>query len=72
MNKLLEKALSEAASLPEADQDRIARGLLDHVKRLRALRADLQRGLDSLNRGEGRSLDLDEVKRLARERHGKV
>jgi len=72
MTRLLQQALAEASALPEADQDKIARDLLDHLERLRALRAELQEGLDSLNRGEGKALSLDEVRRRARERRGGI
>jgi hypothetical protein len=70
MTRLLKQALAEAETLPDADQDKIARDPLYHLDRLRTLRADLQLGLDSLDRGEGRTLDLDEVRRRARERRG--
>ncbi len=66
MTRLLQKALAEASALPDADQDKIARELLDHVERLRALRAEIQRGLDSLDRGAGQPLDLNAVKLRAR------
>lgn len=56
MTRLLQKALAEASALPEADQDKIARDLLDHLERLSTLRPELQRGVDSIDRGEGRSL----------------
>ena len=71
MIKVLKEALDEVAALPEADQERIGRELLEYVLKLRALRADLQEAADSLDRGEGRELDMDDVIRRARERHAK-
>ena len=48
MIKILEEALNQVAALPEADQEQIGRELLQHALKIRALRADLQAGVDSL------------------------
>jgi hypothetical protein len=69
MSNALKDAIAEVASLPEADQEQIGRELLDHVEKLRRLRADLQKGIDSLNAGEGKPLDIEEVIRRARDRY---
>jgi hypothetical protein len=69
MVKELKEALDEVAALPQADQERIGRELLEYALKLRALRADLQSGIDSLDRGEGRELDMDDVIRRARAQH---
>jgi Arc/MetJ-type ribon-helix-helix transcriptional regulator len=71
MIKVLKEALDEVEALPEADQERIGRELLEYVQKLRALRADLQEAAASLDRGEGRELDMDDVIRRARARHAK-
>jgi hypothetical protein len=71
MIKILKEALDQVEALPEADQEKIGRELLEHALRIRALRADLQAGLDSLHRGLGRELDIDDVIRRARARHAK-
>jgi hypothetical protein len=71
MIKVLKEALDQVEALPEADQEQIGRELLDHVLRIRTLRADLQGAVDSLNRGLGRELDMDDMIRRARARHVK-
>jgi hypothetical protein len=71
MIKVLKDALDQVATLPEADQEQIGRELLEHALKLRALRADLQAAADSLDRGEGRELDMDDVIRRARAQHAK-
>ncbi len=71
MIKVLQEALDEVAALPEADQERIGRELLEYVTKLRTLRAELQEAADALDRGEGQELDMDDVIRRARERHAK-
>jgi hypothetical protein len=68
MTNVLKEALDQVATLPEADQEQIGRELLQHVLKIRALRADLQAGVDSLDRGRGRELDMDGVIRRARAR----
>ena len=71
MANALKEALDQVATLPEADQEQIGRELLQHVLKIRALRADLQAGVDSLDRGRGKELDMDGVIRRARARHAK-
>jgi hypothetical protein len=65
MIKVLKEALDQVATLPEADQEQIGRELLEHALKIRALCADLQAGVDSLDRGRGRELDMDGVIRRA-------
>ncbi len=65
MIKVLKEALDQVATLPEADQEQIGRELLEHALKIRALRADLQAGVDSLDRGRGQELDMDGVIRRA-------
>ncbi len=48
MINALKEALDQVATLPEADQEQIGRELLEHVLKIRALRADLQAGVDKL------------------------
>jgi hypothetical protein len=69
MIKVLKEALDQVETLPEADQEKIGRELLDHALKIRALRADLQAGVDSLRRGLGKALDIEDVIRRARARH---
>ena len=71
MIKVLKEALDQVTTLPEADQEQIGRELLEHVLKIRALRANLQAGIDSLDRGRGQELDMDDVIRRARARHAK-
>jgi hypothetical protein len=71
MAKVFKEAVDAAATLPEAEQDEIGRELLEHVEKLRALKADLQAGVASLDAGKGRPLDMKEVIARARARHAK-
>lgn len=60
MVKTLEEALTEAATLPEADQEQIGRRLLSHIEKLRQLRQEIDKGIRSLDAGEGKPLDIEE------------
>jgi hypothetical protein len=71
MSKMLEEAMAEISALPEEDQEEIGRGLLSHVEKLRRLRIEIDKGIRSLERGEGRPLDLNEFIRQAHARHGR-
>lgn len=70
MIDLLKQAVEAAATLPDSDQQKIGRDLLVHVDKVRALRADLERGLRSLDMGRGRTVDIEELIRQARAGRG--
>lgn len=71
MTKLLKEAMAEAETLSEPAQDRIGRELSAYVKKLHALRADVQQGVGSLDAGAGRALDVEQVIARARTEHGR-
>jgi hypothetical protein len=71
MTKTLEKALAVVADLPKADQDQIGRKLLAHVRKLQKLRADLDKGIRSLDAGKGQPLDIEAFLKRARRRYAK-
>jgi len=60
MVKVLEQAIAELARLPEADQEQIGRSLLSLVDKIRRVRAELDKGIRSLDAGEGNALALEE------------
>jgi hypothetical protein len=64
----LEKAIAEVGRLPDADQEEIGRQLLDHVEKLRRLRADIRQGIASLDAGLGQEVDIEEL--IARKNKG--
>jgi hypothetical protein len=70
MVKSLERAIAEVANLPAADQETIGQKLLAHVEKLRALRHDIDKGLRSLDRGEGKPFDVEEFLRDMNKGHG--
>jgi hypothetical protein len=72
MTRTLELAVAKAAELPEADQERIGRDLLAYIEALAELRAKLQIGIDELDAGLGRPLDIEDLIRRRKKRLGKV
>ena len=66
MVKILELALSKAASLPEATQEQLGRELLERIESLSALRAQLEVAVRQLDAGMGEELDIEEFIRRAR------
>ncbi len=72
MNKVLKDAVAEAETLPEAVQEKIGQELHGYVKKLRQLRGDVKKGLQSLNSGDGKRVNINDVIRRARARHGKA
>jgi len=60
MVKALEQAIAEIATLPDAEQERIGRRLLSHMRKLRRLREEIDKGIRSLEAGEGKPLDIAE------------
>ncbi len=59
MTKVLREAIAKVEALPEAEQDRIARELIDYLDKLSALRAEVEIGIRQLDAGEGRELDIE-------------
>jgi hypothetical protein len=59
MVKILEQAITEVEMLPETDQEQIGRRLLSHVEKLRELRGEIDKGISSLDAGEGKQLDIE-------------
>jgi hypothetical protein len=71
MVKTLEIAIAEVSNLPDADQEQIGRRLLLHVEKLRHLRAEIDKGILSLDACEGKPLDIQDFLRRENERHGR-
>jgi hypothetical protein len=63
MVKMLEEAIAKIAALPDADQEDIGRRLLSHLEKLDRLREEIDKGIRSLDGGEGKSLDIAEFLR---------
>jgi hypothetical protein len=70
MIKTLEQAIAEVARLPDADQEEIGRKLLSHVEKLQQLRAEIDKGIRSLDAGQGRELNIEDLIRQKNRRHG--
>ena len=60
MIKTLERAFAEVAKLPEDAQEEIGRQWLEDLEKLRALRADIEEGIRSLEEEGGSELDIEE------------
>lgn len=71
MVKTLEQAIAQVAILPDADQEQIGRQLLSHVEKLRQLREEIDKGIRSLDAGEGKPLDIEDFLRRENERYGR-
>jgi len=63
MVKSLEQAIAELERLPPEDQEQIGRSLLSHVEKLRALRAEIDKGIASLDAGLGRESSVEDFLR---------
>jgi hypothetical protein len=70
MVKSFELAVAEVTNLPDADQEQIGRRLLSHVEKLRKLRAEVDKGIRSLDQGDGKPLDVEEFLREKNDRYG--
>jgi hypothetical protein len=71
MVRTLEKAIAEVSNLPDADQEQIGQQLLSHVEKLRRLRAEIDKGIRSLDAGEGEPLDVEDFLRRQNEKYGR-
>ena len=63
MVKSLEQAIAELERLPAEDQEQIGLTLLSYVEKLRALRTEIDKGIRSLDAGQGRESSIDEFLR---------
>jgi hypothetical protein len=72
MPKSLEIAIAEIANLPDADQEQIGRRLLSHIEKLRRLRGELDKGIRSLDAGQGKPLDIEDFLREKNKQHGRT
>jgi len=70
MVKTLEQAIAQLSRLPDADQEQIGRKLLSHVEKLNRLRADIDKGIQSLDAGKGSPLDIEDFLRRKNLGHG--
>ncbi len=60
MVRTLEQAIAEVERLPASDQEQIGRTLLSHIEKLCALRAEIDKGIRSLEAGQGRESSIEE------------
>ena len=70
MTRTLEQAIAQISRLPQADQEQIGRKLLSHVEKLKALRAEIDKGIQSLDAGKGSALTMEDFLREKNSRHG--
>jgi hypothetical protein len=70
MVRTLEQAIAQISRLPDADQEQIGRKLLSHVEKLNALRAEVDKGIRSLDAGTGTALNIEEFLRRKNSGHG--
>ena len=69
MVKTLELAISKAAALPEAAQEQLGRELLERIEALAKLRAEIDIGIQQLDAGLGKELDIEDVISRARKEY---
>jgi hypothetical protein len=69
MVKTLEQAIAQVSRLPDSDQEQIGRQLLAHIEKLRQLRVEIDKGIRSLDAGEGEHLDIEDFLRKAHMRN---
>ena len=62
--------MAKVATLPAETQEKIGEELIAHVEKVKHLRGELQKGIRSLDRGEGKELDMSEVVGRARRQYG--
>ncbi len=70
MVRTLEQAIAQISRLPDADQENIGRRLLTHVEKLNSLRGEIDRGINSLDAGQGSDLNIEDFLRKKNSSHG--
>jgi hypothetical protein len=69
MVNTLEQAIAQLSRLPDADQEQIGRKLLSHVEKLNTLRAEIDKGIRSLDVGKGSVVDIEDFLRRKNSGH---
>jgi hypothetical protein len=69
MTRTLQLAIEKAAELPEAAQEAIGREMLEQIESLKALRAEIQIGIDELDAGLGEELVIESMIRRLNAEH---
>jgi hypothetical protein len=72
VSKVFKDAVADAATLPEAAQDKIGRELRAYLEKLHRLQGDVEQGIRSLDAGAGKAIDVEDVIERARARHDKA
>jgi hypothetical protein len=72
MTKTLKQAIEQLATLPAQAQEKIGDQLLLHIEKTQRLRARIEAAIKSLDRGDKRELDMDDIIKRARARYGDV
>ena len=62
--------MAKVATLPMETQEKIGEELIAHVEKVKRLRGELEKGITSLDRGEGKELDMNDVIGRARREYG--
>ena len=70
MVRALEQAIAQISRLPDADQEKIGRRLLSHIEKLNSVRGEISKGINSLDTGKGRALNIEEFLRDKNSRNG--
>jgi hypothetical protein len=68
-SKTLQAAMEEAAALPKAAQDEIAREVFERVNNIARIRQALEVGIDELDEGLGAPVDFGGLRRRLRKEH---
>ena len=64
MTSMLQEAIAALRDLPPSLQDEVGADLLGYVKRLNALKREIQIGLDDIDQGRARPLTDDVWRRI--------
>ena len=72
MVRTLEQAIAQISLLPDSDQEQIGLKLLSHVDELNILRAEIDKGIGSLDAGRGRALNIEDFLRVKNAQDGEA